>query len=72
MGSAVDILLGLAVLVRAVLRPALLGMIGVTLVYLVCGTALAPGLWADPLGPFVKAVPGLVLALVALAIAGDR
>ena len=30
------------------------------------GSLLAPDLWADPLGPLVKAVPAMVLPLVAL------
>jgi len=48
------------------------GMIGLTLIYLLGGTVLAPGLWADPLGPLVKAIAVMVLALVALAIAEER
>jgi hypothetical protein len=36
------------------------------------GTIVAPALWADPLGPFVKIVPGLTLALLVLATAEDR
>ena len=36
------------------------------------GTLLAPDLWADPLGPLVKTMPALILALVAIAMAEDR
>ena len=39
---------------------------------ILAGTLLAPGLWADPLGPLVKVVPAIVLAVVALAILDDR
>ena len=48
------------------------GMLALTLVYLVAASILAPELWADPLGPLVKAIPALVLALVALAIWDER
>ena len=40
--------------------------------YLVAATALTPTLWLDPLGPLVKVVPSIVLALVALAILDER
>jgi hypothetical protein len=71
-GSATDIALGLGVLVRMFARPALLGMIAVTLFYLAGATALAPMLWLDPLGPLVKTIPALVLALVGLAVLEER
>ena len=59
-------------LVRATHKAAALGMIGVTVGYLAAGTLLAPLLWVDPLGPFIKTLPGAVLALVALAVAEER
>lgn len=71
-GAVVDIALGIGILVRRWMRRAAGGMIGVTLAYLAGGTALAPDLWADPLGALVKAVPAMVLAVVALALAEDR
>jgi uncharacterized protein YbjT (DUF2867 family) len=71
-GAAVDIALGLMVCVRQTARLALKGMIVVTLAY-VAGAALwRPDLWLDPLGPMLKALPGAVLALAALAILDDR
>jgi hypothetical protein len=36
------------------------------------GTALLPGLWLDPLGRLLKAVPIMVLNLMAIAILEDR
>lgn len=72
LGALADIGLGLAIMVRRWLKPAALGMIALTFAYLAGGTVLAPDLWADPLGPLVKAVPALVLAVVALALAEDR
>ena len=71
-GAIADIALGAAILVRRWLVTAALGMIGLTLGYLAAGTLLAPDLWADPLGPLVKTVPALILALVAIAMTEDR
>jgi uncharacterized protein YbjT (DUF2867 family) len=71
-GSLLDIGLGLAILWRRLMPWAAGGMIALSLAYLAGGTLLAPDLWADPLGPLVKAVPALVLALVALAVAEER
>jgi uncharacterized protein YbjT (DUF2867 family) len=71
-GSLLDMALGAMLLLRRTYRAAALGMIATTLAYLAAGTALAPELWLDPLGAFVKTLPGLVLALVALAIADER
>ncbi|TSE11953.1 SDR family oxidoreductase [Mesorhizobium intechi] len=71
-GSAADILVGAAVVVRSVARRALLAMIAITLSYLVGATLLVPGLWLDPLGPLVKTIPALCLVLVALAVLDER
>ena len=71
-GAIIDIMLGLAILRRTSMPWAAMGMIAVTLAYLIGGTLLAPGLWLDPLGPLVKAIPGIALALGVLALAEDR
>ena len=71
-GAAVDIVLGAAMLWRRTMPAACLGMIGVTIAYLLAGTLFTPDLWLDPLGPFVKTLPAAVLALVALAIRDAR
>lgn len=71
-GSAADILVGAAVLVRPFARPALLAMIAITLFYLAASTLLAPELWLAPLGPLVKTIPMLCLVLVALAVLDER
>ena len=71
-GSVADILVGVAVLVRSLARPALMAMFAITLLYMAAATALAPDLWLDPLGAMVKAVPVLGLVLVALAILEER
>ncbi|WP_407527182.1 SDR family oxidoreductase [Methylobacterium oryzisoli] len=71
-GVALDLSLGAAMLVRRTMPLAALAMVGGTLAYLAAGTVLAPDLWADPLGPFVKTLPAALLALVALALAAER
>lgn len=71
-GSAADMLVGAAVLVRPLAARALMAMMAITLFYLAAATLLASDLWLDPLGPLVKAVPTLCLALVALAMLGER
>jgi uncharacterized protein YbjT (DUF2867 family) len=71
-GSVVDLALGLLVLVQRFHRAALIGMLATSVLYLAAGTVLAPDLWLDPLGTYLKVIPGAVLALVALAIAGER
>ncbi len=43
-----------------------------TAFYLLIGTALAPQLWADPLGPFLKIIPMLIATLFTLAILDER
>ncbi len=71
-GAIIDIALGLLILWRSKLRRAVLGMIAVSLAYLVGATVAAPGLWLDPLGPLVKVFPGICLALFVLVLADDR
>ncbi|MDX8468402.1 SDR family oxidoreductase [Mesorhizobium sp. VK23B] len=67
-----DIALGLAVLFRPWARRALLGMLLLTLIYLLAATFAEPALWLDPLGPLVKVVPSMLLTLAALAILDER
>jgi len=68
----IDIALGAAVLLRPFARRALLGMLVVSLAYLLGGTMLESALWLDPLGPLVKILPSLLLTLAALAILDER
>ncbi|TIR22982.1 MAG: SDR family oxidoreductase [Mesorhizobium sp.] len=67
-----DIALGLGVLFRPWARRALLGMLLLTLIYLLAATLAEPALWLDPLGPLVKVVPSMLLTLTALAILDER
>ncbi len=71
-GSFVDIGLGLGILWRRWTAAASVGMIVVSLGYLAGATLYAPDLWADPLGPLVKVLPGLGLALFTALLAEDR
>lgn len=71
-GIAVDVALGLAVLVRPWVRPAALGMLATSLFYVASATVLTPDLWADPLGPLVKVLPALLAAAALLALADSR
>jgi hypothetical protein len=70
--SLLDIALGVAVLWRPFARRALQGQIALALAYLAGGTLLEPALWLDPLGPYVKAVPAILLSLATLAILDER
>lgn len=70
--AVVDIVLGLAVLVRRYAPHACLAMIAVSLIYLVSATLFVPHLWIDPLGPLVKVLPSIALALVARVLLEQR
>lgn len=70
--AALDRAVGAAIAVRRTCRIGLWTGLGLALAYLIGGTALAPALWGDPLGPFVKVFPTLMLLAVALAIHDDR
>lgn len=70
--SLADIALGIGIAFRRHAGLALKGMIALSLAYLGSATVLAPDLWAEPLGPLVKVLPSIVLALVALAILDER
>ena len=71
-GGLADILLGSAVAFRRAAPWALRGMLLVSAAYLMGGTLLRPDLWLDPLGPFLKVIPGMLLAAAALAILDER
>ncbi|MFY0682564.1 MAG: SDR family oxidoreductase [Thalassovita sp.] len=71
-GAVLDVALGLGVLWRRTAKATLLGMVALSLCYLAGGTVLTPDLWADPMGPFVKVIPGMILALCALPMVDTR
>ena len=70
--SLLDIAVGVAIGIKASHRAGLLAALAVSFAYLVGATALAPALWADPLGPLVKIMPSILLTLVAWAISDNR
>jgi len=72
LGSLFDIAVGLLLLWRRATRAILILMLAATAGYLIVGTATAPTLWSDPLGPFTKIIPMLVGTLLTLAIVDER
>lgn len=70
--SGVDIVIAALVLIRKYAAVACLAMVGVSAIYLAAATITVPDLWADPLGPLIKIVPGMMLALVARAALETR
>lgn len=72
LGAAVDIGLGAAILWRRWTAAASVGMILVSLGYIAGAAWFAPDLWADPLGPMVKVLPGIGLALFTALMAEER
>ncbi len=71
-GSIIDIILGLSILVRKLVRWACIGMIAVSISYMVGAIIWAPDLWVDPLGPMVKVLPEVMLALMVAALMEKR
>ena len=71
-GGILDLILGGAVLLRRYARRACFGMIALSAGYLLAGTAFTPDIWGDPLGPFVKVLPGMALALLTATLLEDR
>jgi uncharacterized protein YbjT (DUF2867 family) len=70
--SLADLGLAAALMWRPWAKRACLGMIAVGLAYLGLATAVAPGLWLDPLGPLVKIIPATMLAAAALPMLESR
>jgi hypothetical protein len=70
-GSMLDIVIGVGILFRKSFVWACLGAVALSLSYLVIGTIVILEIWADPMGPFVKVIPGICLALM-LASMGDE
>lgn len=71
-GSIADILLGALVLYRPWAKPACLGMALLAIGYMAGAVAFTPDLWLDPLGPMVKVLPSIGLALLAFAMLEER
>lgn len=71
-GALVDLFLGLVILWRPWAKRAALGMIVLSAAYLAGSLIVAPDLWADPLGPMVKVLPGITLAAIVWLLLEDR
>ena len=72
LGSVIDIIVGAALLFRPLVRMACLTSVIVSAGYLSASLIFTPHLWADPLGPMVKVIPAIGLALVVTALAQER
>lgn len=70
--AVVDIAIGMAFAIRKYAYFACWAAVGVSLFYLLASTITVPYLWVDPLGPLVKVVPSIILALVARAALDAR
>jgi uncharacterized protein YbjT (DUF2867 family) len=71
-GIGLDMVIGLGLLWRRWTRFWAWASIAVSIAYLAAGTWLTPELWADPLGPFVKVLPAIALALAVAALVEER
>ncbi len=70
--AGIDLALGALLLVRRSTALAAIGGVAVSLGYVLAGTVLLPDLWADPLGPLLKAIPIIGLSLVVAATDSRR
>jgi uncharacterized protein YbjT (DUF2867 family) len=71
-GALADLAVGLLIAWRPTARKGLWAALLLSGFYIVSGTILRPDLWQEPLGPFLKIFPIVVLHMVALAILEER
>jgi len=71
-GSLLDMAIGGSLLIRRTAKPAALISIAVAAFYLAVGTVIAPELWLDPLGVYVKVFPAMALGLAVALMIGER
>ena len=64
-GATVDIAVAAGFAYRPYAKIACWCAVGVSLFYLAASTVFVPNLWLDPLGPLIKVLPSIILALVA-------
>ena len=72
LGSAADVAIGVALLMRPWARRAAWASIMLASSYLVASVILTSHLWADPLGPMVKVFPAIALSLILAALLEER
>jgi uncharacterized protein YbjT (DUF2867 family) len=70
--SVADIAIAMGLIIRKYAARACWAMIIVSIFYIVSATIMVPHLWSDPLGPMIKVLPSIVLALVARAALETR
>jgi uncharacterized protein YbjT (DUF2867 family) len=70
--AIVDIAIAVGFIYRPYAKMACWCAVAVSLFYLTASTVLVPNLWLDPLGPMVKVLPSIALALVARAALETR
>jgi uncharacterized protein YbjT (DUF2867 family) len=71
-GGLADCAIGAALLFRPLTRLACAAAIGLSAAYLAGAALFVPELWLDPLGPMVKVLPAMALALVTAALTEER
>jgi hypothetical protein len=71
-GALADFVIGALIAVRRTARWGLWAALALSGFYIVAGSILRPDLWAEPLGPFLKIFPIVVLHRVALAVLEER
>ncbi|MEP3279888.1 MAG: SDR family oxidoreductase [Stappiaceae bacterium] len=70
--SFVDIGIAAALLLRKFAQKACIAMVVVSLFYILSATVTVPHLWLDPLGPLVKVLPGVILAMITHSLLEPR
>jgi len=70
--SVIDMGIAVALLFRKTAAAACWAMVLVSLIYLGSASAVVPELWTDPLGPMIKVLPGIVLAVIVRVLLENR
>jgi uncharacterized protein YbjT (DUF2867 family) len=71
-GAVLDIAIGAMLLVRRTARFAAVASVAVAAAYLIAGTLLAPQIWSDPLGAYVKVFPAIALGFAVALLLEKR
>ena len=71
-GAIIDIVLGVAIIIRRTCRAALIATLAISLGYVAAGTIATPHLFVDPLGSILKIFPLMLATLFILSILDER
>lgn len=71
-GALVDLALGIGILWKRWCRQAAIGMAVVAISYAAGSLFIAPDLWLDPVGPMLKVLPGIMLAVSVWMLVEER